>query len=207
MLTILGKASSINVRKVLWLCDEIGLAYEREDWGSGFRPTDEPAFRALNPHGLVPVLRDGDTVLWESNTILRYLAAKHARHDLLPADPAERATVEMWMDWQATEFNAAWSYAFQGLVRNNRACQDKAMLAQSIAGWTKQVAVLDQRLQQSRHVARQDFTLADIPVGLSVNRWFMTPIPHRPEFAAVSAYYDRLNDRGSYRRHGRNGLP
>ena len=207
MLTIFGKASSINVRKVLWLCDEIGLDYSREDWGSGFRSTGEPAFRALNPHGLVPVLRDGDVVLWESNTILRYLAAKHGRHDLLPADPAERARIEMWMDWQATEFNASWSYAFQGLVRHNPACQDQAMLAQSIAGWTKQMAVLDQRLQLSRHVASDDFTLADIPVGLSVNRWFLTPIPLRPGFAAVSAYYDRLDERAACRGHCRNGLP
>lgn len=207
MLTILGKASSINVRKVLWLCEEIGLEYSREDWGADFRSTDDPAFLALNPHGLVPVLRDGDTVLWESNTILRYLATKHARHDLLPADPASRGKIEMWMDWQATEFNAAWSYAFQGLVRHNPACQDPAMLAQSIAGWTRQVAILDGRLQSSRHVASDEFTLADIPVGLAVNRWFMTPIPLRPDFAAVSAYYDRLAGRAAFRSHGRNGLP
>ena len=207
MLTILGKASSINVRKVLWACDEIGLDYTREDWGSGFRSTDTPEFLALNPHGLVPVLRDGDTVLWESNTILRYLASKHARFDLLPAEPAARAKIEMWMDWQATEFNAAWSYAVQGLVRHNPACQDSGMLAQSIANWTKQVAVLDERLQRSHHVAQDDFTLADIPVGLSVNRWFMTPIPQRPSFSAIDAYYDRLNEREAFRRHGRNGLP
>lgn len=207
MLTILGKASSINVRKVLWLCDEIGLEYQREDWGAGFRATDEPAFLALNPHGLVPVLRDGDSVLWESNTILRYLAAKHARHDLLPADPAARAKIEMWMDWQATEFNASWSYAFQGLVRNNPACQDGTMLAQSVASWTKQVAVLNARLEKSRHVAGDDFTLADIPVGLSVNRWFLTPVPGRPAFPAVAAYYDHLSGRDAFRRHGRNGLP
>lgn len=200
MLTILGKAASINVRKVFWLCDEIGVPYAHEE-----QPARE-SLLALNPHGLVPVLRDGDLVLWESHAILRYLAARHARHDLLPADPAARARVEMWMDWQAAEFNPAWSYAFQGIVRGNPACQDAALLAQSVAGWTRQVAVLEQRLQYSRHVAAQDFTLADIPIGLAVNRWFMTPLPQRPVFEHIAAYYDRLGERRPYRDHGRNGL-
>ena len=114
-LKILGRTSSINVRKVLWTCAELSRDFEREDWGSGFRPTQDPAFLALNPNALVPVLieneGDGDFVLWESNTICRYLAAKAARDDLLPASPRDRAEVERWMDWQAGELNNAWRYA------------------------------------------------------------------------------------------------
>src|ERR1044071_10179002 len=89
LIKILGKASSINVRKVLWACEEIGLPYTREDWGSGFRDTQAPEFLALNPNGLVPVVVIDDLVLWESNTILRYLAASHGAHELLPAAPRE----------------------------------------------------------------------------------------------------------------------
>ncbi len=112
MLTILGKRSSINVRKVLWTCEEIGLAYQQEDYGSGFKPLDTPEFQRLNPNSLVPVLLDDDFVLWESNSICRYLARKAERWDLLPAEPQPAAEVEHWMDWQATEFNNAWRHAF-----------------------------------------------------------------------------------------------
>jgi glutathione S-transferase len=92
MLRILGRASSINVRKVLWTCREIGIAYSREDFGTGFAPTDTPEFLGMNPNGQVPVIEDEEGVLWESNTICRYLAAKHARTDLLPAGPRARAS-------------------------------------------------------------------------------------------------------------------
>jgi glutathione S-transferase len=107
MLRILGRTSSINVRKVLWTCAEIGLDYLQEDYGSGFSSTGTQAFLTLNPNGLVPVIEDSSGVLWESNTICRYLAAKAGRNDLLPDDPRNRALVEQWMDWQATELNTS----------------------------------------------------------------------------------------------------
>jgi glutathione S-transferase len=125
MLRILGKSPSINVRKVLWLCDELDLPYEHEEWGTGFRSTQVPEFLSLNPNGMVPVIIDDGFVLWESNTICRYLAARHARHDLLPTTPRERARVEQWMDWQATEFNNSWRYAFMGLVRHSPEVSDQ----------------------------------------------------------------------------------
>jgi glutathione S-transferase len=117
MLRILGKRQSINVRKVLWTCDEIGLSYTQEEWGSGTRMTSEPEFRALNPKALVPVIVDDGAVLTESNTIVRYLARKYGRDDLLPADPLTRARVEEMMDWQATELNWSWRIVFQATVR------------------------------------------------------------------------------------------
>src|SRR5688572_29010843 len=119
MLRILGKLASINVRKVLWTCAELSRAYELEEWGSGLRSTSEPSFLALNPNAHVPVMVDGDLVLWDSNTICRYLAASAGRDDLLPSSPAERARVEQWMDRQAMELNTAWRYAFMGLVRKS----------------------------------------------------------------------------------------
>ena len=207
MLKILGRGNSINVRKVLWTCDEIGLPFEREDWGGEHRSTRTPDFLALNPNGLVPVLLDGDAVLWESNTIIRYLAAKHGRTDLLPAEPLSRARVEQWLDWQATESNNAWRYAFQALVRKNPAYDDPAQVQLSAARWADTTAILEAQLETAGgYVAGNDFTLADIGIGLSVNRWFLTPI-ERPDFPAVAAYYDRLGERPGFQAHGCNGVP
>jgi glutathione S-transferase len=206
-LRILGKASSINVRKVLWLCDELGLEYEREDWGAGFRATDEPAFLRLNPNGLVPVLVDGDFVLWESNSICRYLAAREQRLDLLPAAPRARAGVEQWMDWQATDLNSAWRYAFMALVRRSAAHADAAAIAASVEDWNRHMRRLDAQLAATgSYVTGATFTLADIPLGLSTHRWLMAPI-ERPTLSAVEAYYERLSQRAGFIRHGRNGLP
>lgn len=207
-LRILGKASSINVRKVLWTCAEIGLAYEREDWGSGFRATDAPEFLARNPNGLVPVIEDHNGVLWESNTICRYLAAEHGRADLLPAAPRARAEVERWMDWQATELNGAWRFAFMGLVRRDPAFADHAGIAASLRGWAARMAILDGQLAATgAYVAGRDFTLADIVLGLSVNRWLETPMDPRLAFPAIEAWYARLDPRPGFRAHCANGVP
>jgi glutathione S-transferase len=197
MLRILGKASSINVRKVLWACEEIGIAHARAD--------DGPEL-AQNPNGLVPEIADGDFVLWESNTIIRYLANKWAAEVLLPAEPQARAEVDRWIDWQATEFNSAWRYAFSAIVRKNPAFHDEREIEASKQQWTRMVAILDGQLARTGgHVAGAAFTLADIPIGLSVNRWFMMPF-ERPSFAHVEAYYQRLSMRPAFRRHGRNGI-
>ncbi|MBX3620107.1 MAG: glutathione S-transferase [Rhizobacter sp.] len=207
MLQVLGKSPSINVRKVLWTCDELGLVVQHEEWGSGHRPTDTDEFRALNPNALVPVLRDGDFVLWESNTICRYLAAREGRTDLLPADPQRRARVEQWMDWQATELNNAWRYAFMGLVRQSPQHTDAAAIAESVAAFNRHIALLDAQLASTRaYAAGAHFSLADVVLGLSVQRWFSLPA-ERPRLAAVADYYERLSERPGFRRHGRNGLP
>jgi glutathione S-transferase len=197
VIRILGKASSINVRKVLWTCEEIGIAHTRAD--------DGPEL-AQNPNGLVPVIVDGDFVLWESNTIIRYLAGKWAAHALLPVEPRARAEVERWIDWQATEFNSAWRYAFSAIVRRNPAFADAAEIEASKKQWARMVAILDGQLGRTGgHVAGAAFTLADIPIGLSVNRWFMTSF-ERPAFSHVEAYYERLSGRPAFLKHGRNGI-
>jgi glutathione S-transferase len=207
MLRILGKPTSINVRKVLWLCEELALPHELETWGSGYRDTNAAEFAALNPNRLVPVLVDGDAVLWESNIICRYLAAKAGREDLLPHDPLARARIEQWMDWQAGEFNNAWRYAYMHLVRQSPAHQDLAAVAASAATWNRHVAILDEQLARTGgFVAGPEFTLADIGIGLSVNRWYLTPID-RPALVHVQAYYDRLAERAPFQLHGRNGMP
>ena len=207
MLKILGKSSSINVRKVLWLCVELDLSYDLEEWGSGFRSTLVPEFLALNPNAMVPVICDGDFVLWESNAICRYLASVHNRADLLPEEPPARAIVEQWMDWQATELNNAWRYAFMGLVRNSPEHTNIAAIRASAENWNRRMAILEMQLSKTgSFVAGSTFTLADIVIGLSINRWFMTPIDH-PVFPAVAEYYERLSERPGFRLHGRNGTP
>ena len=201
MLRVLGKRQSINVRKVLWTCDEIGVSYTQEDWGAGTRPTSDDEFRVLSSKGLVPVLIDKDAVLTESNTIVRYLANKHHRADLLPNEPLARAQVEEMMDWQATEFNSAWRIAFQAIVRKNPAAGSAEQICQSLADWTAMLTLLEQRLTASRlYICGDAFSVADVVVGLSVNRWFQSPIA-RPELPSVKAYFDRLMQRPAAKPH------
>jgi glutathione S-transferase len=207
MLHILGKSTSINVRKVLWLCAEMGLDYTHEQWGAGFQSTETMAFRALNPNALVPVIRDGEFVLWESNAICRYLVAKHGRSDLLPVDPRARARVEQWMDWQATELNNSWRYAFMALVRHSAAHTDADAIAASVANWNRHMQMLDTQLQHTgAYAVGDEFTLADIVLGLATHRWQAAPIA-RPQLAAVDHYYQRLSQRVAFLLHGRNGAP
>ena len=199
MLKIIGKASSINVRKVLWTCMELGLPFEREEW--------EERHAALNPNRMVPVLVDDGFVLWESNTICRYLCNRHGGAALLPPDAGQRAQVEQWMDWQATELNNAWRYAFMALVRHSPAHADPALAATSVDAWNRHMGLLDAQLDATgAFVAGGSFTLADVVLGLSANRWLMTPMA-RPDYPQVAAWLGRLGEREGFRRHGRNGIP
>jgi glutathione S-transferase len=185
----------------------MNLAHEHEQWGSGARPTDTPEFLALNPNAMVPVIQDGSFVLWESNTICRYLAIRDGRCDLLPMQAQDRARVEQWMDWQATELNNAWRYAFMALVRKSPAHVDPQAVATSIAQWNRHMQMLETHLAKTGAFAvGTTFTLADVVLGLSANRWFMTPM-ERPYLPAVQAYFERLSQRPGFLLHGRNGTP
>jgi glutathione S-transferase len=206
MLTILGKSTSINVRKVLWTCAEAGVAWRLEQWGSGHRDTHAAEFLAKNPNAMVPVIDDGGFVLWESNAICRYLATQYGAA-LLPQGPRERALVEQWMDWQATELNNAWRYAFMALVRNSPAHQDVQAIAASVANWNRHVGIVEQQLARTgAYMTGDAFTLADVVIGLSLNRWLSTPM-ERPAYPAVAAYFARLQGRAAFLEHGANGTP
>jgi glutathione S-transferase len=207
MLQIFGKSTSINVRKVLWLCQELELPYELQQWGAGHRPTETREFRALNPNALVPVIKDGSFVLWESNAICRYLAAAHSNAGLLPENLQERALVEQWMDWQASELNNSWRYAFMSLVRHSAAHTDPDAVAAGVSNWNRHMAMVDEQLRRTgAFMTGSRFTLADIVLGLATNRWFMTPM-QRPDLPAVTDYYERLSQRPAFLAHGRNGVP
>lgn len=192
---VLGRTSLINVRKVLWTLDELGVDYAREDWGAGFASTNDPTFLKLNPNALVPVLIDAHGPLWESNAICRYLAAGSA---LFPDDRRQRALVDQWMDWQATELNTAWRYAFAGLVRKFPGFDDPRQIETSIKAWNTAMGLLDARLVDTgAYVAGETFTLADIVLGLSTHRWLLSPID-RDERPALTAYYARLKARPAF---------
>lgn len=201
MLRILGKRSSINVRKVLWTCDEIALGYQHEEWGTPDRPLDSVEFARLNPKRLVPVLVDDGESLTESNTIIRYLAAKAGHSDLLPAEAAARARVEEVMDWQATELNGSWRIAFQALVRGRQDLWSAPQIERSVTEWTTQMRLLEDRLGDGRSfVCGPVFTLADIVVALSANRWLRAPID-RPSLPAVDDYMARIGARPAATRY------
>lgn len=202
---LLGRLTSINVRKVMWTAAQLGLELEREDWGAGFRSPQEPGYLALNPNGLIPVLIDGDFALWESNSICRYLAAKAGATDLLPADLQARAKVEQWMDWQAGELNNSWRVAFMALVRGQP--HPPEAIAASVAGWNRHMAMLDAQLARTgAHVTGDDFTLADVVLGLSTQRWKNAPI-ERVALPAVDAWMARLIGRPGFAAYVDNGMP
>lgn len=202
---LLGRLPSINVRKVMWTAAQLGLDLEREDWGPGFRSPKEPEYLALNPNGLIPVLIDGDFVLWESNSICRYLANRQGATALLPAEPRARARVEQWMDWQGGDLNNSWRVAFMALVRGQPATPEA--LEASVASWNRHMAMLDGQLASTgAFVTGAGFTLADIVLGLSAQRWKNAPI-ERVELPAVEAWLQRLSTRPGFADYVGNGMP
>lgn len=208
MLKILGRDNSINVRKVLWLCEELNLEYEREDWGRGVRSAQSLEFLELNPNGQIPVVLDSDLVLWQSNSIIRYLANTYDKEHLLyPTQAKERFFVDQWIDWQAIELNNSWTYTIMSLLRNSPDHQDPNLLQQGIDNWNRHMQILDQQLAKTQaYVAGSQFSLADIPIGLSVQRWKATPFDH-PTLKHVDQYFELLNQRAGFLKWGNNGEP
>jgi glutathione S-transferase len=198
-LRVLGPRASINVRKVLWTCAELDLPFEHVE--------SDPKLLARNPNGMVPVIQDGDFVLWESNAICRYLAGKQPRATLLPEDPRQRALVDQWMDWQVTELNESWRYAFLALVRRNPEFTEARHIAASLQAWHRHMRMLDEHFAHGgQFITGEFFTLADVVLGLATHRWLQSPID-RPPLDAVHAYYQRLSVRPAFRAHVEPGVP
>ncbi len=207
MLKLLGRSNAYNVRKVLWLLGELGLPFEQEDWGRGHRPTANPAFLALNPLGTVPVLVDGEVVLRESHVILRYLAAREGAVHLLPEAPAARALVEQWMDWVAYDMTLAMKGAYLGGELGLAPWNDPWSVTRGRAEYAQGMKRIAAALEaDGPYLAGRTFTLADIPAGFLVHRWFAMRGIERAAMPALDAYYTRLSERQAYRAHVRNGL-
>jgi glutathione S-transferase len=202
MITIHGRATSLNVQAVMWTIGELGLAHERLDVGLNFGGTDTPEFRAMNPNGLVPVLRDGPLTLFESAAIVRYLAGRHGRFPFWPEDPVARAPVDMWAEWGKTTLQPSflgpvfWPALMQGPPVPGA---DPARDA-SLAGFERNLDILEAQLGAGPFVFGADFTVADIEVGLPLYRYRTVGLAVR-ERPNLAAYYDRLRARPAYAEH------
>jgi glutathione S-transferase len=175
-LRIWGRLSSVNVQKVVWCADELGLQYERIDAGGKFGRNDTPQYLAMNPNGLVPVIEDDGFVLYESNAIVRYLAAREGNTALWPEELRARADVDRWMEWQSTGYTPAMGPAFMQLVRTAPDKRDAGAIESSRAKSEKHSAILDAHLASRRYVAGDRFTVADIVLGCAAHRWLNLPI-------------------------------
>lgn len=200
-LTVYGRATSSNVQAVMWGAAELGLTPERLDFGFNFGGTDTPEFRAMSPHALVPVLKDGDLVIWESCAILRYLAATYGDGGAFwPADPAARSQVDMWAEWGKTTLAPTLiNQIFWPRVRLPAVDRDLAAMDAGILKVAGQLEILADQLKGD-FVRGEALTLADIIVGHILFRWFSMEID-RPANPVVEGYYDRLTRRPAYAQH------
>src|SRR5215212_9146269 len=189
----------MNVQKVLWCCEELGIPFRRHNVGGLFGGTHEDEYLARNPTGLVPTVSDGDFALWESNAIVRYLSAKHGPGTLWPEAPEERALADKWMDYQLGTLWPAFKDALLGLVRTLPEQRDPAKIAASVRGTAEVLAVLDAHLRDNEFVAGPSFTMGDIALGSCVYRWLELDI-ERPDLPAIEAWHRRLEGRPAYQR-------
>ena len=198
MLKLWGRVNSINVMKVLWLCDEASIRFDRVDAGMAFGVVTTPEYKAMNPNARVPTIDDDGFVLWESNAIVRYLAAKHASA-LLPATLPGRADADRWMDWSATTIAGPMLPVFWQLVRTPPDKRDPAVINAARDECAKAWTLLDAHLASRAFVCGEAITVGDIPLGCYVHRWFALLL-ERPTLPHLTAWYERLKTRPAYQR-------
>ena len=194
MLTIWGRLNSHNVKKVAWFAEELGIPYVRHDVGGAFGM--DASYLAKNPNALIPTIEDGEVVLWESNAILRYLAAREGGERFWRGDPAERARADRWMDWQFGYADAQRD-AFLNLIRKPAEQRDAAAITRSAAACAKHMAILDRYLAETPWLSGDTFGIGDVPMGVYAYTWFTLPID-RPRLEHVEAWYARLRERSGY---------
>jgi glutathione S-transferase len=200
MLKVWGRKTSSNVQKVMWAIGDLGLAHERVDIGGSFGGNKEAAYLAMNPNGLVPTLEDGDVMLWESNTIVRYLATRYGAGTLEPADLKTRARASQWMDWQLSVVGPAIFGAFWGLIRTPPEKRDQAAIAASQQKTTEAMKIFDANLSKNAYAAGESFSMGDIPVGIMVYR-FRQLVPDRPSLPNLERWYTQIEKRPGFRDH------
>ncbi|OYT90200.1 MAG: glutathione S-transferase [Burkholderiales bacterium PBB3] len=197
-LQIWGRLNSLNVRKVVWAAQETGVPFTRTDAGMAFGIVKTPAYLQMNPNALVPTLQDGDLALWESNVIVRYLCAKYGAPALYPQDLAQRFDAERWMDWQQTTLNRAGGPAFLQLIRTPEDKRDHGAIAQSVAAMAPLLEQLNTHLADHAYLAGEHFSMADIPVGCDIHRWFGLP-QARPALPHLERWYASVSSRPATR--------
>jgi glutathione S-transferase len=199
MLKILGRDTSSNVMKVLWACAELNVEFEREDIGGAHGGNDTPDFRKLNPNGLVPVIIDDGFINWESNSCVRYLAAKYGDGTIYPADLQTRAIAERWMDWQVTTVSPAMIPVFRGMIRTAPEDRDMDVIEAGRAALSANMAIVNDALAVNAFLAGDTFTMGDIPIGIAAWRWFNMPI-EREDYPHLRRWCDALCERPGYQR-------
>lgn len=199
MLKLWGRNTSINVQKVLWALGELDVPFERIDIGGQFGKNKEPAYLAMNPNGLVPTLEEEDDfLLWESNTIVRYLAVKHGSGKLAPAEPRTRARASQWMDWQLSVASPAIFGLFWGLIRTPPDKRDHAAIDASRVKTIEAMKILDAQLAKTAFVAGDAFSMGDIPVGLVAHR-FRHLVPERTGVDNLERWYTAISGHPAFR--------
>jgi glutathione S-transferase len=199
MLKIWGRKNSSNVRKALWCAEEAGIAYERVEAGGAFGVVGQPEYLARNPNGRVPMIEDGDLVLWESNAIVRYLAAAYAPGSLYPEDPASRACGDKWMDWTTSSFAGEFRDLFWGTLRTPVEQRNEAVIEAARQRCIALLALPEKALGEQPYLSGEHFAMGDIPLGSFIYAWFEMPI-ERPPQPNLQAWYARFCERPAYRR-------
>lgn len=205
MLHIIGRSDSGNVQKILWACEELSLSFTREDLGGPFGGNNDERYLQLNPNGLVPTVIDDGIVMWESNTILRYLACQYGSDSLWEPDPARRTLGERWMDWQLSVLAPALKPLFYQLVRTPDAKRDPALIAAARDQMAVAMQLFDQGIPDTTFLGGERFTVADIALAIFVHRWFALPIRREP-FPRAERWYKAIAQRPGFRKYIDVGL-
>ncbi|NEX64742.1 glutathione S-transferase family protein [Noviherbaspirillum galbum] len=199
MITIYGNADSVNVQKVLWCCEEAEIAYRRIDAGRHFGVVDTAEFRRLNPNGLVPTIEDAGYVVWESNAIVRYLAAKYSSGQLWPHEARQRADADRWMDWANSTLWPSLLPLFRAYMRTPHDQRDYGRIEQHVIQAQSTMSILDGHLAGQPYVGGSVFSMGDIAVGCAAWRWFALPIARAP-LANLERWFQRLAERPAFRK-------
>ncbi|MFW5401153.1 glutathione S-transferase [Yersinia sp. 1252 StPb PI] len=199
MLTVWGRNNSTNVKKVLWCLEELGISYQRIDVGGQYGKLNDPRYRSMNPNGLIPCLQDGDFILWESNTIVRYLAAQYGDSALYLPDAQLRAGAEKWMDWATSSMVEPFKAVFIGLVRTPPEQQDKVKIAQGMTQLNTLMAIADHALEKQAYLSGDKFGIGDIPLGCLAYAWFNLSI-ERPSLPSLQRWYHSVSQRAAFKK-------
>jgi len=203
MLKVLGRTTSLNVQKVLWLLDELDMAYAHENVGGPFGGNREQAYLDLNPNGTVPTLIDGEFVLWESNAVMRYIANQYGGGRFYPEDIRARALVDQWTDWQTSTLMPSLAPMFQGVVFDKRAPTE---MPDAIAASERKLQILDRHLKGRSFMCAEALSLAEFALGSCVYRWFHFGVGTEP-LADLRRWYDHLTARPAFQKHIMVGVP
>ena len=199
MIKVWGRNTSSNVQKVMWAIGEIGLPHERIDIGGAFGKNNEAKYLAMNPNGLVPTLEEEDGfLLWESNTIVRYLAAKHKSAVLEPVDPRARALASKWMDWQLSVAGPALTPVFWGMIRTAPEKRNHAEIEEGKKKSTVAMGMMDEQLGKTAYLAGDAFSYGDIPVGIMAYRYRQL-VPDRPPLRNFERWFAAISSRQAFK--------